>query len=268
MNDFVNIMESDEETHRLDIKTDTNVIEKQALWAGLRPGMRIADLGFGSGKTTLCLHQLAQPGGETVGVDIEENRIEFAEDNYSEQGITYHCRDLREPISDLGQFDFVWIRFVLEYHRSKIFDILNTIDGLLKPGGIICLIDLDYNCMTHYGMPKRLERALLGTISRLENNADFDPFVGRKLYSYLYDRKYTEIAVDVSPHHLIYGDLGEIDAFNWTKKIEIAAKNSGYGFEEYGGDYEAFRQEFIESFADPRRFTYTPVICCRGIKPI
>lgn len=260
-------MESDEETHRLDIKTDTKVLEKQALWAGLTPGMRIADLGFGSGKTTQCLHRLTQPNGKTVGVDIEESRIEFAEANYSSEGIEYICRDLREPMSDLGLFDFVWIRFVLEYHRSRQIDILNTIDTILKPGGIACLIDLDYNCMSHYGLPDRLERALLGTISLLENNADFDPFAGRKLYTYLYDRNYREIEVDVSPHHLIYGDLGEIDAFNWTKKVEVAAKNSGYDFSEYGGDYEAFREEFIDSFANPRRFTYTPVICCRGIKP-
>jgi SAM-dependent methyltransferase len=267
MEKFVNIMESEEETLRLDIKTDTKVIENQALWAGLSPGMRIADLGFGSGKTTRCLHRLAQPGGKTVGVDIEKNRIEFAEANYSGEGIEYHCRDLREPISDLGLFDFVWIRFVLEYQGSRIVDILNTIDTILKPGGVVCLIDLDYNCLTHYGIPERLESALLGTISRLADNADFDPFVGRKLYSCLYDLHYQEIAVDVSPHHLIYGDLGEVDAFNWIKKIEVAAKNSGYDFAEYGGDYDAFRKEFKESFANPRRFTYTPVICCRGKKP-
>lgn len=267
MDKFVNIMESDEETLRLDIKTDTKVIERQALWAGLTPGMRIADLGFGSGKTTHCLHRLAQPGGKTVGVDIEKKRIAFAEANYSNEGIEYHCRDLREPISDLGLFDFVWVRFVLEYQRSRSVDILQTIDSVLQPGGITCLIDLDYNCMTHYGIPKRLESALLGTISTLADNADFDPFVGRKLYTYLYDRGYQEIAVEVFPHHLIYGELREIDAFNWAKKIEVAAKNSGYDFAEYGGDYDSFRQEFLESFANPRRFTYSPVICCRGKKP-
>jgi len=156
---------------------------------------------------------------------------------------------------------------VLEYHRSRSVDILQTINGLLKPGGIICLIDLDYNCMTHYGIPKRLESALLGTIAKLADKADFDPFVGRKLYTYLYDLDYREITVEIFPHHLIYGELSEIDAFNWTKKIEVAAKNSGYDFAEYGGDYDAFRKEFLESFADPRRFTYSPVICCRGKKP-
>ena len=66
------LMENSEETLRLDLKTDAKIVEKQALWAGIKPGMRVADLGFGSGKTTLHLHKLVQPNGEVVGVDIAE----------------------------------------------------------------------------------------------------------------------------------------------------------------------------------------------------
>ena len=51
-------------------------------------------------------------------------------------------------------------------------------------------------------------------------------------------------------------------------KVKAAARNSGYGFEEYGGDYKKFFEE-VESFlADPRRFIYTPLISCRGRKPL
>jgi hypothetical protein len=48
----------------------------------------------------------------------------------------------------------------------------------------------------------------------------------------------------------------------------VAAQNSGYGFEGYPGGYGEFLEEFRTFFADPRRFTYTPVICCRGQKPL
>jgi len=68
-------------------------------------------------------------------------------------------------------------------------------------------------------------------------------------------------------HHLIYGPLDQVDEYNWTKKVEVAAQNSGYGFDEYPGGYDEFVEEFKTFFADPRRFTYTPVISCRGIKP-
>ena len=46
------IMESEDEAIRLDIKTDPQKVRKQAIWAGIRPGWRIADLGCGAGKTT------------------------------------------------------------------------------------------------------------------------------------------------------------------------------------------------------------------------
>ena len=76
------LMESDEEALRLDIKTDAALVEKQALWAGIKPGMRVADLGCGAGKTTFHLNRLVQPNGQTVGVDIADQRIDYARKHY------------------------------------------------------------------------------------------------------------------------------------------------------------------------------------------
>jgi ubiquinone/menaquinone biosynthesis C-methylase UbiE len=267
MKSYKGIMESDRETQRLDIKTDPKMVEKQAGWAGIRPGMSVIDLGFGSGKTTFCLNKLAQPNGRTVGVDIVEDRVSYAKTHYHDPNIEYYCRDIREPLMDIGLFDFVWVRFVLEYHRSRCRDIIKNITQILKPGGIICLMDLDYNCMTHFGIPERIEKAIRGIIHHLEKEANFDPFVGRKLYCHLFDLGYQNIAVDILPHHLIYGDLNDVNAQNWKEKIEVAAKNSGYDFSEYSGGYEGFKEEFLQAFANPRRFTYTPIILCRGQKP-
>jgi SAM-dependent methyltransferase len=261
-------MESDEETLRLDMKTDAKVVENQALWAGIKPGMRVADLGFGSGKTTFNLHKLVQPNGEVVGVDMAEDRIKYAEKYYRNKGIKYILRDIRAPLDDLGMFDFIWVRFVLEYYRSESFNIVKNISKILKPGGIICLIDLDYNCLNHFGLSKKLKKALYGITKAMEKNADFDPFVGIKLYSFLYDLDYQNIDVSLAPHHLIFGELNERDGFNWTKKLEVAVKRVGYEFKEYKGGYDEFSEEFNNFFSNPRRFTYTPLISCKGRKAL
>jgi ubiquinone/menaquinone biosynthesis C-methylase UbiE len=94
MEDVAYLMESEEESIRLEAKTDPAVVEQQALWAGLRPGMRVADLGCGCGKTTYVLYGLAQPGGTAVGVDVSKKRLEYAQDNYTREGIEFIRSDI------------------------------------------------------------------------------------------------------------------------------------------------------------------------------
>jgi len=263
------LMESEEEAIRLDLKTSGDMVERQATRVGIKPGMRVLDLGCGSGKTTFHLHRLVQPGGTALGLDISQQRIQFAKDHYGGiEGIEFALHDVRNSLNNFGQFDFVWIRFLLEYFRSTALAIVRSVVNNLKPGGILCLIDLDYNCLTHYGLPNRLEMVLNEVMKKLQGDADFDPFVGRKLYSFLYDLKFKEINVFIDAHHLIYGHLAEEDRFNWQKKVEVAARHSGYRFEaSYPDGFSGFMREFTQAFGDPRRFTYTPMIACWGRKP-
>ena len=262
------LMESDEEAYRLDLKTVESVVKKQAFWSGIKPGMRVADIGCGSGKITTVLHKLIQPDGVVVGVDGSEKRIEYAKERYGFNGIEFKCKNILEPLDDLGMFDFVWVRFLLEYYRSNSFDIVKDISAIVRPGGILCLIDLDHNCLSHFGLSKKLERTILALMRHLEETANFDPYVGRKLYSFLYDLGYKDIKLDVSVHHLIFGELKDTDAFNWFKKVEVISRKINYQFEEYEGGYEEFLEEFNKFFTDPRRFTYTPIISCKGNKPV
>lgn len=260
------IMESPDEALRLDLKADPNVLIKEATWAGIKPGMRVADLGCGPGKTTFYLNKLVQPNGSVVGVDISKQRIEYAQKNYQDEGLEYYLCDIRKPMDHFGLFDFIWVRFVLEHFRENSFDIVKNITSILRPGGILCLVDLDFNCLIHYGIPAKLEKALLGLMALLEEKANFDPYVGRKFYSYLYDLGFQDIDVDINTHHLIFGELKDIDERNWLYKVDVAAQASGYPFKEFSGGFEEFKGEFIKFFRDPRRFTYTPIILVRGCK--
>lgn len=241
------LMESHEEALRLDLKTNICEVRSQAIWAGLKSGMRVADLGCGPGKTTFCLNQLANPKSQTMGVDISHHRIEYAKEYYSAPEIEYLHGDIRLPLDHLGMFDFVWIRFVLEYYLSDSFEIVKNVSRIVKPGGILCLVDLDCNCLRHHGFSLRFENAIQGIMENLASKYNFDPYVGVKLYSYLFDLGYEEIAADVSAHNLICGSLSDSSLFNWQKKVEIAGKKSGFKFPDYPGGYEEFAQEFKET---------------------
>lgn len=261
------LMEHDEEAYRLDIKIDEERIRSQAAWAGIKPGMRVADLGCGPGKITSILHDLVQPGGTVVGVDGSAERLAYARAKYGAEGIEYRAANLAQPLDDLGAFDFIWVRFVLEYSLSGSFAMVRNFARSLKPGGILCLIDLDHNPLNYYGTTDRLDRTFKKIMGELEEKFNFDPYVGRKLYSFLYDLGFGEIDVRVENHRVTFGRIQEVEVFNMMKKIELVPKKMNFVFEEYPGGHDEFYQEAAAFFSDPRRFAYTPLILCRGVKP-
>ena len=266
---YAYLMENREEATRLEIKTDPAAVKKQAQWCGIKPGMRIMDAGCGPGKTTSILHKMIQPGGTIVGVDYSENRINYAREYYSHlPGIEFQVHDLRNPLNGLGQFDLIWVRFVLQHDLAESPDIIKNLTACLKPEGYLCLLDLDYNCLNHYELPEKAEDILFQLMDELEKTFNFDAYAGRKLYAYLYDMGYRDIAVELIAHHLFYGEMSQEDKFNWRKKFEVVIVKVKDIFHNYPGGMEAFQTEFFRFFNDPRRFTYTPMILCKGKKPL
>lgn len=259
------LMENDEEILRLERKTDASVVEHYASMAGLKPGMRVLDLCCGAGVTTSILGRLTGPSGSAVGIDFSPDRIDHAQRQYGNETTTFVARDVRKPLDGVGKFDFAWVRFALEYFRQESADIVANLTEIMNPGAIVCLIDLDHNCLNHWGMSERLETALTAAVAQLESVGNFDPYVGRKLYSFLYRLGYQDIGAHAGAHHLIYGDLNPVDAYNWTRKIEVLAQNRDIEVPGYASP-EEFLDEFLGFFRDPGRFTYTPVIACWGAK--
>ena len=260
-------LEGDQETERLEVKTDKQAVIDQALWAGLKPGMRILDVGCGPGVTTSTLAQTTQPGGKAVGIDSSAERIEYAKHKYVSDDVEFENRDFFSDLSDLGEFDFVWVRFVLEFYLREGSELVKHLSKSLKKGGILCLADLDHNCLNHYGLSERLEKTIQKIMAYQMQNNNFDPYAGRKLHHHLYEAGMVEIESDMRPHHLIYGELSDLDRWHWWQKIELAGKRSGWTFDDYAGGYEEFVEEFKAFFTSPQRFTYTPIIISRGLKP-
>jgi len=262
------LMESADESMRLDVKTDPAALRRQARWCGVRPGMRILDAGCGPGKTTSLLYEMVKPAGSVIGVDFSEERIRYAKNNYGgKAGIEFNICDLRKPLGWSKAFDLIWVRFVLEYHREGAVNIVRNLIDCLKPGGLLCLIDLDYNCLNHYELPLKMAELLPRIMLFAEDKYNFDTMAGHKLYSFLYDHGFRDIAVKIMAHNLIYGDIKDKDKFNLLKKVEMAAKRAGELVSSYPGGYKQFYIDLEKYIIDPRRFTYTPLVLCKGTKP-
>ena len=104
-------MESKDEIERLERKTGWTAVRDQAVWAGLKPGMRVADIGCGSGRTSSFLKKLCGPDGSVLGIDKSPERIAYARETYGCEGLEFREQNLYESLEDLGTFDFIWVRF-------------------------------------------------------------------------------------------------------------------------------------------------------------
>lgn len=259
------IMEGPAEYGRLELKTDRSGVEEFALRAGLAPGMKAADLACGAGVTTSVLGEIVGDGGYALGIDASEDRVSKARAKYSRHNVDFERHNLLEPLRFPEPFDFAWMRFALEYFREQSFDIVRNAASIIRRDGVLCLIDLDYNCLSHYGMSPRLEKAFYHAVAQLEERANFDPYAGRKLYTYLYRLGFKDIKVTAGSHHLIYGRLREMDEFNWRKKIETLASNIKLELPGYDTVAE-FQRDFMDFLRDPSRFSYTPIIAAWGRK--
>lgn len=261
------LMEDPQEIERLERKTDPEALLTQARWAGLAAGMRVADVGCGPGLTSHIIADAVQPNGQVVGIDFSAERIQYARNRYQQEGLLFQQEDFFGNLTSLGSFDFVWVRFVFEFHRSRATELIENLNSLVRPGGVLCLVDLDHNCLSHSGLPDRVNETIQDVVRGLEVKADFDPYAGRRLYGHLFDLDYQDIRLNMTSHHLIFGELDEVERYNWERKMMVAARRSGCAFARYPGGFDEFCSEFTASFQDPRRFTYTPLISCCGRKP-
>ena len=261
------LMESTTEALRLEVKTDKSSVKRQAIWAGVKAGMKVLDVGCGSGAATAVLADLVGPSGQVVGIDFSEERLAVAGEHYQAGNVDFALHDIRKPyVSDIS-FDVVWSRFFLEYFRKEQRQIVINSTASLKAGGIACMGDLDNNSLGHYGLSRRLQDTLQDILFRVERDFDFDPYAGRRLYGHFYELGFKDIACHMEAHHLVYGQGTPSDNFNWLQKVDVAARKSGCTFEAYDGKYQEFRNEVEEFISSSKRFTYTPLILVRGIKP-
>ncbi len=270
------LMESETEAERLRIKSDRGKIHDQLIATGIRSvpaSPHVVDAGCGIGEVAGVM-------GDILGKDFEDPRISLLDFSLERlrtakhrltagPGIHYQylpC-DLNHIPMKSNCADYVFCRFVFEYlpEPQAVFDELLR---LLKPGGKLVLGDLDYNCMTHYPLEAGLESELTRLMETLRQNKLFDPYAGRKLYSFFHRASLEEIKVHFQAHHLFYGSLSDADEFNWLAKVDQLIQLERKGSIRPGLDLNGFKAKVHRFLTSPGRFSYTPLILVEGRRPL
>lgn len=113
--------------------------------AGLAPGMRVLDLGSGTGNVAMLAAAAVGPEGRVVGVDRDPKAIQHARHWAESQGrgnIDYHESDLMTLDGVDAGFDAVVGRAVL-MHVEEPEVALRTAISRVRTGGLVCMHEPD-----------------------------------------------------------------------------------------------------------------------------
>lgn len=117
--------------------------------AGLMKGMRVADIGCGSGNISCWLAKQVGENGSVIGVDISPAQVEQASLQAQVVGlsnVTFVVADVYNPGLPPESFDLVYSRLVL-MHLTRPLEALKQLQALVKPGGRLVCEEMD---LTHW----------------------------------------------------------------------------------------------------------------------
>lgn len=110
--------------------------------AGIGPGMRVLDVGCGSGDVSTLAAGLVGPGGHVLGVDLDEATVASARERVRSRGLAnvdFHQADFAHG-SAPGGFDAVIGRFVL-MHQPDPPSALAAAARRARPGGAVAFVE-------------------------------------------------------------------------------------------------------------------------------
>jgi ubiquinone/menaquinone biosynthesis C-methylase UbiE len=259
------LMESETEGRRIFEKTDLEATRSQLILAGLRQGMNCLDVGCASGAATIELAALCAPG-KVTGMDISQSHLSQAEKAANNKGTNnaiFMCGNVYSLPFEDNRFDFVWVRFLLEYLKEPLVAISEA-KRVARPGGLVVCADLDGNCLFHYPISPRLDAGLNKVMAKLSETG-FDPWVGRKLYHYYRVVGFSQISAQVFIHHLIAGEPCARERNNWHAKIDTLHTKLSDSFSNR--EESEYLLKGMKTLIDsPDTFTYSPLIMMIGTK--
>ncbi|NJN23733.1 MAG: class I SAM-dependent methyltransferase [Acaryochloridaceae cyanobacterium RL_2_7] len=121
---------------------------------GIKPTMRALDLACGVGQTTLALARYLTQGS-VLGVDQSEEmirRAQLSSDPSLSPRITFEVGQAECLAFESQSFDFVYARLLFQ-HLAQPLQVLAEIKRILKPGGVVCLVDVDHRWASLYPEP-------------------------------------------------------------------------------------------------------------------
>lgn len=184
--------------------------------AGVRPGMRVLDVGCGPGDVSFLAARLVGSAGAVLGVDAAAEIIEVARARAAEQGLSW-VRFEQTTIADIAldePVDAVVGRLIL-MHLPDPVSALRQLAALVRPGGVIAFCETDIGAVR--SVPETPQfRAVTEGITSSFRAVGLDPEFGTTLHG-LFQR------ADLPPPQLMLaapiGGVNDPDIFAYAMEV-------------------------------------------------
>ena len=191
------------------------------LRAGIKPGMRVVDLGCGTGMTTQLLAELVGPTGKVIGVDYSAAQVEQARALLPNQ--LSNVRFVEASATETGlpkeAFDLVYCRFLL-IHLPDPEAALREMHELLKPEGIIAVEDGDLTSAD--SEPPSLLREFSNLFGALGPKWGVDYTLGRRLFHMVAEANFSQVEVTLNQPVFAQGENKRL--------LELSVAEAGSSF--------------------------------------
>ena len=183
-------------------------------------GSSVLEAGCGVGAQTVTLAQRS-PEARFTSIDVSADSLAEARRRAERAGCTnveFRQADIFALPFDTESFDHVFVCFVLE-HLSRPDEALTILDGLLRPGGTITVIEGDHGS-TYFHPDSAAAHAAIRCQVELQHQAGGNSLIGRELYPLMTAAGFD--GVRVSPR-MVYVDSSRPDLVDgFTRKTFTA----------------------------------------------
>lgn len=181
------------------------ILERRGLASGnpgladlLRPGLRVLDVGCGSGSITRDVARAVGPTGRVIGIDVNPVLIDRARArNANIPNVSFRVCDIRRE-HPVGKFDLAYAARVLQWITDPR-SVVSMIRKVIVVGGIVQVYDYDHTAAIWQPELPRSMKDFYSAFLSWRADAGMDNRIARHLANVLSDGGLVDVQAKVLP---------------------------------------------------------------------
>lgn len=216
------------------------------------PDDTVLDLGCGSGEIA---HALAEQGAKVTAIDGDADLIAGAKARFGGQ-VNFLQSSLTALPPGLGTFDGIWCSFTAAYFPD-FFPVLSGWLKHLKPGGWLCLVEID-DLLHHRPLAPEWIAGIQEFYARMREEKKYDFLMGRKLDGIVAAAGRAPESFLIDDKELTSSRLSPEILQAWQERLERMPALRKH----FGNDFPEFQRDFLSQLASPEHQSGARVFCC------